>query len=136
MVHALRQIHRSLAPDGILLDVHPQPVSSRIEIWQDSGTHDLGEIDQEEDNREIEDARAQLELLVEEGLFAPEAAEFFELHEHYDSVASWEEKWAAENYRLFAPPGMFESATRLLSEGGELVIREQVRATRLRRVAG
>lgn len=135
MVDALRHIHQSLTPDGILLDVHPQPVNSRIEVWQDGRVHDLGEVDQQQDNCEIEDARSQLGLLVKEGLFAPETKDFFELLEHYDSVASWQEKWADEDYRLIAPPEMFEQAEKLLSSGGgELVIREQVRATRLRRL--
>lgn len=135
MVDALRHTHQSLTPDGVLLDVHPQPVNSRIEFWQGGRIHDLGEVDQQEDNREIEDARSQLELLVKGGLFAPETKDFFELLEHHDSVASWQKKWADENYRLIAPPEMFETADRLLSSGGgELVIREQVRATRLRRL--
>lgn len=135
MVHALRQIHQGLTPGGILLDVHPEPVNSRIEVWQGDRVHELGEVDQQEDHREIEEARSQLELLVKGGLFAPEAKDFFELLEHHDSVASWQEKWADEGYRLIAPPEMFEQAEKLLSSGGgELVIREQVRATRLRRV--
>jgi len=129
------QIHRSLSPNGVMLDLHPEPGNSRIEVWQGPTVHDLGEIDQQEDNREIEDARGQLELLVEEGLFAPEASDFFELREHYESVAGWREKWASEDYRLVAPPGMFESAEKLLSSGGgELVVRERVRATRFRRL--
>lgn len=136
MVHALRQIHHSLSPAGVLLDVHPQPVNSRIEVWQDRRVHELGEIDQHEDHEEIEAARHQLELVVEEGLFAPETSAFFELNEHHDSVASWQERWADEGYRLVAPPHMFESAQRLLSSrGGALVIREPIRATRLRRLA-
>lgn len=135
MVHALRHIHQSLTPDGILLDVHPQPVNSRIEVWQEGRVHELGEVDQQQDNREIEDARSQLELLVKDGLFAPETKDFFELLEQHDSVASWREKWADEGYRLIAPPEMFEQAEKLLSSGGgELVVREEVRATRFRRL--
>ena len=135
MVHALRQIHRSLTPDGVLLDVHPQPTNSRIEVWQDRRVHDLGEVDQEEENREIEDARGRLELVVKEGLFTPETSDYFEAGEHHDSVSSWQEHWAEEEYQLIAPAGMLESAERLLSSGGgELVIRESVRATRLRRL--
>lgn len=135
MVHALRQIHQSLTPGGILLDVHPEPVNSHIEVWQGDRIHELGEIDQREDHREIEDARSRLDLLVDQGLFGPEATDYFELREHYDAVDSWKEKWAKEDYRLVAPPGMFESAEDLLAAGGgELVIREQVRATRLRRL--
>lgn len=139
MVYALREIHKSLSPDGVLLDIHPQPVNSRIEVWQEGRTHDLGEIDKQAlgrvGSKSIVDARARLELLVEEGLFAPEASDFFEIREHYDSVASWQEKRVEEGYQPVAPPEMFESANELLnSGGGELVIREQVRATRLRRL--
>lgn len=135
MVYALRQIHQSLTPDGILLDVHPEPASSRIEVWQGDRVHQLGEIDQEEDNREIEEARSRLDLLVDEGLFSPEASDFFELREHHDSVEGWQEKWAEEDYRLVANAELLASARQLLSNGGgELVIREQVRATRLRRL--
>lgn len=135
MVHALRQIHQSLTPGGVLLDVHPEPVNSQIEVRQGDRVHDLGEIDQREDHREIEDARSRLGLLVDQELFGPEATDYFELREHHDSLASWQEKWAREEYRLFAPPGMLEAAEELLATGGgELVIREQVRATRLRRL--
>lgn len=136
MVHALRHIHQSLTSDGVLLDVHPQPVNSRIEVWQDGRVHDLGEVDQREDTRDIEDARSQLELLVNEGLFTPETNDFFELLEHHDSVASWQEKWDEEEYGLVADPELLASARELLSTGGgELVIREQVRASRYRRAA-
>jgi hypothetical protein len=137
VVDALKQVHHSLTPDGILLDVHPEPVNSPIEVWQGDRVHELGELDQREDNREIEDARLRLDQLVTDGLFTPETSVFFELHEHHDSVESWQEKWAEEDYRLVAAPGMLESAGRLLSMGGgELVIKEQIRATRLRRLPG
>jgi len=137
VVHALRQIHRSLRPDGLLLDVHPQPVNPRVEVRQGGLVHDLGEIDAHEDNREVEDARIQLEVLVREGLFSQEATDFFDWCEHHDSVAGWQERLASEEWGLVAPPEMIETAQRLLSSGGgELVIKLQVRATRLRRLAG
>lgn len=136
MVDALRHIHQSLVTDGLLLDVHPEPVNSRVEVWQEHRVIELGEIDQAEDNHEIEDARSRLGLLIANGLFVPEVADTFELSEHHDSVTSWQNRWAYEGYRLEAPPEMLESAEAILSsEGGELVIREQVRATRLRRLA-
>ncbi|MGH8946166.1 MAG: hypothetical protein ACRDVL_08455 [Acidimicrobiia bacterium] len=135
MVHALRHTHQTLAPNGILLDLHPEPVNSRIEVWQGDRIHELGEVDQHEDHREIEAARSRLDSLVDEGLFSPEETDYFEATEHHDSVASWQEKWAKEGYGLVAPPGMLASAARFLSSGGgELVIKEQVRATRYRRL--
>jgi hypothetical protein len=128
-------MHQSLTPNGILLDLHPEPVNSRIEVWQGDQVHELGEVDQPEEHREIEEARSRLDSLVEEGLFSPEETDYFDGLEHHDSVASWQERWAKEDYALVAPPGMLASAARLLSsDGGELVIREQVRATRFRRL--
>lgn len=119
-----------------MLDIHPEPVNSHIEVWQDGSVHRLGEIDQSEDNTEIRDARLRLESLQDEGLFTPEDSLAFELHEHYPSVHSWQEKWAEDDYRLVATRELLDGAQRLLdSGGGELVIRERVRATRLRRTS-
>lgn len=134
---ALRRIHKCLKPDGVLLDVHPQPQNSQIEIWQDGLTHHLGEIDQREDHVEIEAARAHLWSFEQGGLFATEKQGFFELLEHHPTVESWQEKWVEDGYRLVAEPELLGSANELLrSGGGELVIREPVRATSLRRLDG
>lgn len=135
-MHALRRIHHCLKADGVLLDVHPQPKNSHIEIWQDDLIHSLGEIDQSEDHEEIESARAHLSSLERSGLFVRDNERFFDLLEHHPNVESWQERWAEEGYRLVAPPELFETAKSLLtSGGGELVIREPVRATSLHRLA-
>lgn len=135
-MHALSRIHRCLEAGGILLDVHPQPENSQIEIWQDGEIHRLGEVDQSEDHREIEESRAHLRDFEERGLFATEGWRLFELLEHHPSVESWQDRWAEEGYRLIAEPELLDSANQSLrSGGGELVIREPVRATSLRRLA-
>jgi len=136
-VHALNRIHKSLKPDGLLLDLQPQPKNSRVEIWQDGRIHRLGEIDQREDHLEIEAAMEHLLSFEQVGLFAAERQAFFELLEHHPSVESWQEKWAEEGYRLIAEPELLDSAHQLLrAAGGELVIREPVRAALLRRLDG
>ena len=135
-MHALRGIYESLKTDGVLLDVHPQPENSQIEIWQDGLIHPLGEIDQEEDHEEIESARAHLSSFERSGLFVRDGRAVFDLLEDHPNVESWQKRWAEEDYRLVAPPDLFEAANSLLiSGGGELVIREPVRATSLRRLA-
>lgn len=135
MVHALSRIHSYLRTDGVLLDIHPQPENSQIEIWQKDGIHRLGEIDQQEDHEEIEAGRSDLRSFEERGLFATEERAVFELLEHHPTVESWQERWAGEDYRLVAEPELLDSARALLqSGGGELVIREPIRATRLRRL--
>jgi len=136
-VDALSRIHQCLRADGVLLDVHPQPEDSQIEIWQDGLVHHLGEIDQREDHEEIEAAREHLRSFLRRGLFVEENRGFFELLEHHPSVGSWQDRWAEEGYRLVAEPDLLDSANDLLeSGGGELVIREPVRATSLRRLDG
>lgn len=134
-MHALRRIHECLRTDGILLDVHPQPENNQIEIWQDGVIHSLGEVDQTEDHEEIELGRTHLRSFERRGLFAKDRESFFELLEHHPNVESWRERWEEEGYRLVAPPELFDAANDLLaSGGGELVIREPVRATTLRRL--
>ncbi|MGB7860894.1 MAG: hypothetical protein WBM90_10395 [Acidimicrobiia bacterium] len=132
---ALSRIYDCLRADGMLLDIHPQPENSQIEIWQDGLIHRLGEIDQGEDHKEIEAAREYLRSFQRRGLFSTEQRATFELLEHHPSVESWQDRWAGEGYRLVAEPRLLHSATALLgSGGGELVIREPVRATSLRRL--
>ncbi len=136
-MHALSRIHSCLRTDGVLIDIHPQPENSEIEIWQEGRIHRLGQIDQSEDNEEIEAARSYLRSFEERGLFATEKRAVFELLEHHPTVESWQERWAEEDYRLVARPDLLDSARALLSTAGtELVIRESVRATRLRRLDG
>ena len=134
-MHALSRIHRFLKADGVLLDIHPQPENSQIEIWQGDRIHHLGEVGQHEDHLEIEAARTHLNSLQRHGHFATEKSAFFDLLESHTSVESWQDRWAEEGYRLVAEPELLDSARALLAaKGGALVIREPVRATVLRRL--
>ena len=133
-MNALSRIHESLREDGVLLDVHPQPENSRIEVWQDGQIHRLGEIDQHEDHEEIVAARSHLRSFERVGLFRAERSAVFELLEHHPSVESWEDRWEYEGYRLIAEPNLLETARALLQlPSTELVIKEPALATRLRR---
>ena len=134
-MNALSRIHRCLKTDGVLLDVHPQPENSEIEIWQNGRIRRLGEIDQSEDHAEIEAARVHLDSFRKGGLFVEEQRGFFELLEHHPTVEHWQDNWADNGYRLLAETSLLESAKHLLrSGGGELIVREPVRATALQRL--
>ena len=67
MVDALRQIHRSLVPGGVLLDMRPGPT--------DAGVHAGGELvsflDESEFWRETEETDAALRAAVREGSSRP-----------------------------------------------------------------
>lgn len=134
---ALSRIHKCLKGDGVLLDIHPQPQNSQVEVWQDGLIRHLGEVDQHEDHVEIDAAREHLRSFQRDGLFAVEKRGLFELLEHHPSVTSWQDRWDREGYRLVAAPELLDSANDFLaSGGGELVIREPVRATSFRRLDG
>lgn len=133
-MNALSRIHESLRDDAVLLDVHPQPQNSRIEVWEDGRIHRLGEIDQHEDHEEILAARSCLQSFERDGLFRTEQSVVFELLEHHPTVESWEDRWEYEGYRLIAGADLLETARALLQHPStELVIREPVHASRLRR---
>jgi hypothetical protein len=91
-VHALRRIHEALVPEGILLDMHPIPPSTRAEV---SG-RSLGDFDDSEFMDTVAQTEAALGQTVTGGLFAFEAELEFDWLERFDSgeeliedVESW-----------------------------------------------
>ena len=89
-MHALRQIHRALVPGGLLVDMHPVPPSTRIEVRGES----LGELDDTEFMGLVEATEAPL---AESELFSFEEELEFDWLERFDSaeelietVSSWE----------------------------------------------
>ncbi len=131
---ALSRIHSSLRASGVLLDLHPQPENSRLEIWQGNRISPLGEIDQQQEIQEIEYAESRLAELEERGLYATDSQRFFDLLEHHPSVESWLQRWAEEGWQFAVDDEVLKSARELLQAGGgDLVIREPIRATRLNR---
>jgi len=80
-VHALRRIHEALVPEGILLDMHPIPPSTRAEV----GGRSLGEFDDSEFMDTVAQTEAALEQTVTEGLFVLETELEFDWLERFDS---------------------------------------------------
>jgi hypothetical protein len=79
-VHALRQIHQALVPDGVLLDMHPIPPSTRAEVRGES----LGEFDDAGFMEVVAAAEAKIEA---SGLFTRESELEFDYLERYDDPA-------------------------------------------------
>lgn len=131
-MHALESIHGALRPGGVLLDLHPQPRNTRVEIWRDGRVVPVGEIDLQEDISGIRRARDRLRSVERRGLFVTERRRFIELVEHYPTVEDWQEHLAREGSTIDIPDGMLDRVRGLLSdEGAELIVREPVRASRL-----
>lgn len=135
VVHALKKIHDSLRPTGVMLDIHPQPENTRVEVWQEGRVESLGPIDDEDDIRDIRQARSRLNLVERRGWFITQRRRTFDLLEHYPTVESWLERRAWEGGTSIIPEGMLDSIHHLLaSGGGEIVKREPIRASLLRRL--
>jgi hypothetical protein len=118
----------------VLLDVHPEPENASVEVWQEGRIIPLGRLDEEQDSREIRQARASLEETERRGWFVTERQRTFETLIHHPSVDDWLERRARESATGIIPAGMLEAARHLLARGAnELVIRQRVRATVLRR---
>lgn len=89
-MHALRKIHSALAPEGTLLDMHPIPPHTRVEVAGES----LGDV---EDDEFLETVAATENTLWESDLFTLEVELEFDWLERFGSseelledVKSWE----------------------------------------------
>lgn len=106
-----------------------------MEVWQGGRVARLGHLDQEEDIREILEARARLDLVEEDGWYVTERRRFFDLLAHFPSAEDWLEYQAREGYSGVLSVELIATANRLLAAGGgELVVREPIRASVLKRL--
>ena len=83
MVDALRQIHRSLVPGGVLLDMRPGPTDAAVHADSEL----VGFLDEGEFWRETEETDAALLAAVRDGLFASVTEVRFEVVHRFESAA-------------------------------------------------
>ena len=110
MVHALREIHRVLVRDGILIDLRPISDHWSIEVFSARETRETGRVtdlplgvaDDEAANDAIKNAEAN-------GWFLHEDETFFPLHYVWDTASDME-KWIDEEWENFI--GLEEDARR------------------------
>jgi hypothetical protein len=137
VVHALRRIHFSLRSEGVLLDLHPQPVHAGLEVWQGERVERLGRVEQEDDIKDILEARARLDLVERDGWYVTKSQRFFDLLSHFRSTEEWLKFQAREGYTGEVSDDLLASADRLLAGGdGVFVVREPIRASLLKRLPG
>jgi hypothetical protein len=80
-VNALRNVHRMLAPQGLVLDLHPVPPNARVLV---DGV-DVGPVHEEEFfRRDLRPAERELRRAVREGLFEPLREMRFRVDSRYD----------------------------------------------------
>lgn len=86
MVHALREIHRTLRPDGTLIDLRPAIQNRAIELELSYARLHIGEIDSSATAADHQAADAALRAAVKQGLFRGEHDADFQLIIDMDSV--------------------------------------------------
>jgi hypothetical protein len=134
-VHALRQIHTALRPRGALLDIHPEPQHSVIEIRTGEQAIVVGQIDQTQDIDEITSAQAALRPVLAEGFFALERELTFEFVRHFESVETWLAYRAGRKSRgAIADETLARSRALLTQAPGELCVRGNIHAARYRKI--
>jgi hypothetical protein len=125
-VHALRQIHQALVPEGVLLDMHPIPPATRAEVRGKS----LGEFDDAEFMEVVASAEAKIETSE---LFVFESELEFDYLERYDNAAELLRDIREEWEGCTIPPGLQE---RILSADAPVDIWERVVLRRFSRSRG
>ncbi|HMF93773.1 MAG TPA: hypothetical protein VKE96_05745 [Vicinamibacterales bacterium] len=94
MVDALRRAHRTVAPDGIVVDLHPDASPPVVEI----GSRPTGHVDVEDGAHRHAAADATIATVVRDGLFAIERVVEFAFHTHADTIDELRD-YIEENWR-------------------------------------
>ena len=110
-------MHRSLRPGGVLLDVHPQPEPSPIEVRTGSGTTDWGQLEYSPDFIDtMSNADEALVSLDRDGTFTNERDVEFLLGHHFESLGEWEDYMAKEAEYYLPPDATMIEAIEMLKE--------------------
>ncbi len=86
MVHALREIHRVLKPNGTLIDLRPNEGNRPIEVLLSYATLRAGEIESSTDATDKRAANHAMQQAVTDGLFKLEYDETFDYIADLDTV--------------------------------------------------
>lgn len=134
-MHVLREVHKALRPKGILLDMHPVPQDVQIEVVHDRETQAVGTVGDPKDSRDVRRARRRLSALQAQGLFNLESRAFFDMSIYNDSVDAWLEYRRERGETGILTKELLRNARRAMrKKGAQLVVRERIRASSLRRI--
>ncbi len=101
MVHALREIHRVLVPDGILLDIRPLNDRWHVEVVSGRGAQETGRVDDLIEPLHADAASNKAMQEVEaRGWFQREEQELFPFFYSWDTPSEFQE-FVAEDWSDF-----------------------------------
>lgn len=134
-MHVLRQLHKTLRPGGVLLDIHPQPTDPRVTVLVSGRTIPIGSLDASEDNSEIRAAQKRLAGVQRAGLFRTERRTRFVMRTHHESVDAWLDYRRERDATNIIPPEVMSAAKKeMRAEGATLIVISSIRAGALIRV--
>lgn len=118
-----------------MLDIHPQPHHSQVEVHFGERHVEVGRLDESSFISGIHAARRSLASTVAEGLFLDKAQTEFEFLYHFDFVDEWTEYMEAHDFGdPEADKPLIEATRNLMSQGkGEILMKELVHAARFER---
>jgi hypothetical protein len=117
-----------------VLDIHPEPEDASVEVRDGKRLTYVGPYQRQAIYENIHAARAALAGTIGEGLFARERSVGFEVLYHFDSVDQWLAYRVERGTSTEVDPVLLARARDAVAESSaELLIREQMRATRYRR---
>jgi SAM-dependent methyltransferase len=142
MVHALKNIHRLLRPDGVLIDIHPAREAPLVEVHAD-GRIVVTERYIRAHGDDMVQAEEALAEIVRRGVFAEEAVRAFEFMTYASCVAElrafFEEAGAYDTSPIIdqvaarrdAMYARVEKVRRRIGKRAEIGFREPTRMSRL-----
>jgi hypothetical protein len=145
MVHALEEIRRLLKPQGILIDMHPDPTHYAVKVFH-NGRVLFDEPKPENFSEDVAQAEAALAQVVERRLFVLEQSAECDFLTYGSSVAElrayWDEANAYEGteddpVKVAREEEQFARADEVMraaGEGAEVAIQERVRMARMKPV--
>lgn len=120
------------------MDIHPEPEHGRVQVQIGQQTLGIGHLDDTAYIQSIHAARAVVEALIREQLFARERAVVFENVLHVSDVDTWLAYRAERASRSLLAPEIVARARSLLAQGaggaGEIRVVERAYAACLRRL--
>ncbi len=136
VVDALRKVHRSLKPAGVMLDIHPRAMPSPLAVQSGAELTPLGQIAYSQTfNDTIGNAMAVLESQEKGRAFRREDQQEFSLLHRYASFEEWQTYMTDQAPYYFTPNAALVETMRGLAAapGAEIILEEHVRATRFRK---
>ena len=135
-MHALKTLHATLRPPGLLLDIHPEAEHRWIETEVAGQYVRLGQVDETRNIHDIEVGEAALQAVIEAGLFAIEREAYFTFMTYFDTVERWLTYMADRACHVTVPEELVARARHTLPPGasGTVRMRREIYAARLRKL--